>query len=53
MTHDTQAPAKAKAIAGPSPRVKQRPPFECIALLLQGRGALGANQVGVYEHGRE
>ncbi len=26
-----------------------RPPFECIALLLQGGGALGAYQGGVYE----
>jgi NTE family protein len=30
------------------PRV-ERPPFECIALLLQGGGALGAYQAGVYE----
>jgi NTE family protein len=29
--------------------VKSRPPFECIALLLQGGGALGAYQAGVYE----
>ena len=28
---------------------RQRPPFECIALLLQGGGALGAYQGGVYE----
>jgi NTE family protein len=27
----------------------KRPPFECIALLLQGGGALGAYQAGVYE----
>src|SRR5258707_1320911 len=26
-----------------------RPPFECIALVLQGGGALGAFQAGVYE----
>jgi hypothetical protein len=26
----------------------QRPPFECIALLLQGGGALGSYQAGVY-----
>jgi NTE family protein len=26
-----------------------RPPFECVALLLQGGGALGAYQAGVYE----
>ncbi len=29
--------------------VNGRPPFECIALLLQGGGALGAYQAGVYE----
>jgi NTE family protein len=29
--------------------VDNRPPFECIALLLQGGGALGAYQAGVYE----
>ncbi|KTD36044.1 patatin-like phospholipase [Legionella nautarum] len=28
---------------------KNRPPFECIALVLQGGGALGAYQGGVYE----
>src|SRR5579871_5958223 len=28
---------------------KDRPPFECIALVLQGGGALGAYQAGVYE----
>src|SRR5258708_5361676 len=32
-------------VAGTRPR----PPFECIALLLQGGGALGAYQAGVYE----
>src|SRR5262249_42870855 len=30
-------------------RSPTRPPFECIALLLQGGGALGAYQAGVYE----
>ena len=42
---------------GPVPKVVQnrqsrgrtRPPFECIALLLQGGGALGAYQAGVYQ----
>jgi predicted acylesterase/phospholipase RssA len=29
--------------------MKQRPPFDCVALLLQGGGALGAYQAGVYE----
>lgn len=28
---------------------KKRPPFECIALVLQGGGALGSYQAGVYE----
>ena len=32
-----------------SHRFAQRPPFEYIALLLQGGGALGSNQPGVYE----
>ena len=30
-------------------RVEQRPPFERIALLLQGGGVLGAYQAGAYE----
>jgi NTE family protein len=30
-------------------RVPARPPFDCIALLLQGGGALGSYQAGVYE----
>jgi NTE family protein len=30
-------------------RHQARPPFECIALLLQGGGALGAYQAGVYQ----
>ena len=30
-------------------RHRSRPPFECIALLLQGGGALGSYQAGVYE----
>jgi NTE family protein len=30
-------------------RRPKRPPFECIALLLQGGGALGSYQAGVYE----
>ena len=30
-------------------RLESRPPFECVALLLQGGGALGAYQAGVYE----
>ena len=31
------------------PRLPNCPPFECIALLLQGGGALGSYQAGVYE----
>jgi NTE family protein len=30
-------------------RLTERPPFECIALLLQGGGALGSYQAGVYQ----
>lgn len=29
--------------------MKNKPPFECVALLLQGGGALGSYQAGVYE----
>jgi NTE family protein len=32
-----------------SHRARTRPPFECIALVLQGGGSLGAYQGGVYE----
>jgi NTE family protein len=32
-----------------SAQAANRPPFECIALLLQGGGALGAYQAGVYQ----
>jgi NTE family protein len=32
-----------------SHRTQHRPPFECIALLLQGGGSLGAYQAGVYQ----
>jgi len=40
----TATPSKAKTT-----RVTKHPPFECIALLLQGGGALGSYQAGVYE----
>ena len=43
-TLDTRTATQGKA--GPA---RNRPPFECIALLLQGGGALGAYQAGVYE----
>ena len=39
------SPPAGDAASGTRPR----PPFECIALLLQGGGALGAYQAGVYE----
>jgi len=31
------------------PRTRRHPPFECVALTLQGGGALGAYQAGVYQ----
>src|SRR5271170_5079683 len=40
---------KATRTARKSHTALQRPPFESIALLLQGGGALGAYQGGVYE----
>ena len=40
--------AIAAMAAKATPRAGQRPPFECIALLLQGGGALGSYQAGVY-----
>ena len=41
--HTPQATRKKRPIG------RKRPPFDCIALLLQGGGALGAYQGGVYE----
>ena len=41
MARDT-APAQP-------PRARQCPPFECVALTLQGGGALGGYQAGVYQ----
>jgi NTE family protein len=38
-----------KASDAPPQAVRNRPPFECIALVLQGGGALGAYQAGVYQ----
>src|SRR5277367_5783454 len=40
--------AAGRQAAGPQ-SVMKRPPFECIALVLQGGGALGSYQAGVYE----
>jgi NTE family protein len=42
------ASAAVGAAAAKRRRVPDRPPFECIALLLQGGGALGSYQAGVY-----
>jgi NTE family protein len=39
------SPTAGDGVSGTRPR----PPFECLALLLQGGGALGAYQAGVYE----
>ncbi len=44
-----QLPSAAiAAMAANARRLPERPPFECIALLLQGGGALGSYQAGVY-----
>ena len=40
---------KAKQVEKKIQHGRQRPPFECIALVLQGGGALGSYQAGVYE----
>src|SRR6266851_3072833 len=40
---------ETKALRRKTHKMQARPPFECIALLLQGGGALGAYQAGVYE----
>lgn len=45
-----QTPLQARPRTRPGHyRRTARPPFECIALLLQGGGALGSYQAGVYE----
>ena len=41
--------SRPPARLGRSHKSEHRPPFDCIALLLQGGGALGAYQAGVYE----
>jgi NTE family protein len=40
---------KAREWHGKTHKIQERPPFECVALLLQGGGALGAYQGGVYQ----
>src|SRR6201987_1981943 len=48
--HGTREPAQAHSgLHAKSHRLSTRPPFECIALLLPGGGALGSYQAGVYE----
>ena len=48
-------PVTANSVSTPPQRLRKthklehRPPFDCVALLLQGGGALGAYQAGVYE----
>src|SRR6476620_4745532 len=55
MLDDTAFQHIAPSEGGPDTRGSdvrwrnKRPPFECIALLLQGGGALGSYQAGVYE----
>ena len=44
-----RAPSAAAAGQRPPFAAGQRPSFDCIALVLQGGGALGAYQCGVYE----
>lgn len=41
--------AGRKPFVAQNHRARQRPPFECIALVLQGGGALGSYQAGVYQ----
>jgi NTE family protein len=48
--HGTRETARAHSeLYAKSHRLSKRPPFDCIALLLQGGGALGSYQAGVYE----
>ena len=47
--HGTTEAGTAARRRNKSHRIPNRPPFECIALLLQGGGALGSYQAGVYE----
>ena len=48
MRDDVQLANRSQA-RSKSHRPNGRPPFECIALLLQGGGALGSYQAGIYE----
>ncbi len=46
---DSQKTVSLKQPKSKTHRARPRPPFECIALVLQGGGSLGAYQGGVYE----
>src|SRR5207342_656611 len=46
MNMTFKPPQAARKVRGDA---RKRPPFDCIALLLQGGGALGAYQGGVYQ----
>jgi len=48
MANKRKKTGKPKLAENKNHQSKNRPPFECIALLLQGGGALGAYQAGVY-----
>jgi NTE family protein len=47
--HGTTGASVASSSLASSHGRSSRPPFECVALLLQGGGALGSYQAGVYE----
>jgi NTE family protein len=47
--HGTTGAGTTRSSRAGSHGHSNRPPFECIALLLQGGGALGSYQAGVYE----
>src|SRR4051812_6846368 len=49
MTSRLHSPADMRRRSLETRQRGARPPFECIALLLQGGGALGSYQAGVYE----
>jgi NTE family protein len=49
MSSTNQATVSPKQPKSKTHRARTRPPFECIALVLQGGGSLGAYQGGVYE----
>src|SRR5258708_40170774 len=44
-----RSPTLPRKVGDMTSKTRPRPPFACIALILQGGGALGAYQAGVYE----